>query len=224
MKPITKAHSIAFSFSTAIVYMIWRWFALILTDSKITAFVITFVMSLSFYKVVFEIILFLCKHLTVFKKLLLGKYFFEGIWIGFYTVNGEIEYYYEMVEQTLDDMVTKGIAFGEDREYIGYWTIINPNINISESKLTYYYEMNVSSAGDITLGYSRATVYWNKYGYAYREVGFAIDNFSDQKQDYIAVKIKTPGNIQRWIADEFWVVVKELYNDEKIKISSVSTG
>lgn len=219
MKPITKAHSIAFSFSTAIVYALWNVLAPVQTNSLIVSLVITFVLSLTFYRAVFNLLLYLSKHLLFIKKLILGKYFFEGVWIGFYTVNDEIEYFYEIVEQTFDEMVTKGVAFGEGQENIGEWTIINPNINIAESKLTYYYEMDVTSADDITLGYSRAIVHWDKHGHAYREVGFAIDNFSTQKQCYITVKVETPKNLQEWISNSFWIAVKKLYDKEKLPAS-----
>lgn len=219
MKPITKAHSIAFSFATAIVYALWDVLSSVQPNSVIASLIITFVLSLAFYRAVFKLLLFLSKHMLFIKKLILGKYFFEGVWIGFYTVNDEVEYFYETVEQTFDETVTKGVAFGESQEKIGEWTIINPNINIAESKITYYYEMDVSSADDITLGYSRAIVHWDKHGYAYREVGFAIDNFSTQKQCYITVKVKTPKNLQEWRNNNFWVTVKKLYDEEKITAS-----
>lgn len=73
MKPITKAHSIAFSFSTTIVYAIWDDLASVRTDSLILSLVITFVLSLTFYKGVFYLLLYLSKHLLFIKKLILGK-------------------------------------------------------------------------------------------------------------------------------------------------------
>lgn len=223
MKPITKAHSIAFSFSTTIVYAVWNYLPPLQPNSLIISLAITFVMSLSFYKIVFELLLFLCKHQPLLKKLILGKYFFEGVWIGFYIVNDEVEYYYEIIEQTFDETVVKGIAFGEDRKSIGEWTISNPNIDISESKLTYYYEMNDTSADDIILGHSRATVYW-KHGHAFKLIGFAIDNFSSQKQSYITLKVKTPKNLEEWISDGFWDAVKEHYDRESANTPSKGNG
>ncbi|WP_286335374.1 hypothetical protein [Bacteroides caecimuris] len=214
MKPITKAHSIAFSFATAIVYALWGTLSSVQPNSMIASLIITFVLSLTFYRAVFELLLFMSKHILFIKKLILGKYFFEGVWIGFYIVNDEVEYYYEIIEQTFDETTIKGIAFGEDQKSIGEWTISNPNIDISESKLTYYYEMNDISADDITLGHSRATIYW-KHGHAFRLFGFAIDNFSAQKQCYTTVKVKTPKNLQEWISNNFWEAVKKLYDDEK---------
>lgn len=74
--------------------------------------------------------------------------------------------------------------------------------------------MNDISADDITLGHSRATIYW-KHGHAFRLFGFAIDNFSAQKQCYTTVKVKTPKNLQEWISNNFWEAVKKLYDDEK---------
>lgn len=213
MKPITKAHSISFAISTTVVYATWKWLISIQTSFFIISLLVTFVMSLAFYKAIFHLLLFFCEHIQEVKKILLGKYFLEGIWIGFYIVNNEIEYYYEIFEQDLDETIIKGVAFGENHKYIGEWTIVNPTLNIAESKLTYYYEMSVTSADNITIGHSRAIVYWDK-GYAYRLVGFAIDSFSKEKQKYVSVKTKTPKDLQIWIANNFWTMVEKLHHDE----------
>lgn len=215
MKPITKAHSISFAISTAVVYGIWNWLASIQTNFFIISLIIAFAMSLTFYKGIFHLLLFLCEHIPILKKMILGKYYLEGIWIGFNLVDNEIEYYYEIFEQSLDETIIKGVAYGADRKKIGEWTIVNPTLNIAESKLTYYYEMNDISVNDIPVGHSRATLYWdNKHSYAYRLVGFAIDNFSKEKQNYISMKVKTTDNLQTWVDNNFWVEVEKLYNDE----------
>lgn len=215
MKPITQVHSILFAISTTVVYAVWNWVASIQTNFVVLDLFISFLMSLAFYKVLFLFLLFLCKQIPALKKIFLGKYFLEGVWIGFYTVDSEIEYYYEIVEQNLDGITIKGIAFDEGQKSIGEWTIVDPTINITESKLTYYYEMNVTSADDITLGCSRATIYWDNHGYAYREVGFAIDNFSFEKQEYITIKVKTPKDLQAWVVSNFWNEVRKLYHNER---------
>lgn len=214
MKPITKAHSIAFAISTAVVYDIWDRFASIQTDYVIIKLLVSFAMSLTFYKWVFHLLLSLCERTPALKKRILGKYFLEGLWIGFYTVDDEVEYYYEFFEQTLDRIVIKGIVFDADRKRIGEWIIVNPTINLEESKLTYYYEMNITSANDITIGHSRATLFWDKKGYADKLVGFSIDNFSKEKQEYITTKVKNAENPQTWVDSNFWTAVEELHHNE----------
>lgn len=214
MRPITKAHSISFALSTTVVYGIWNQFASVQTNFFIISLLVTFAMSLTFYKAVFHLLLFVCEQIPALKKRILSKYFLEGIWIGFYIVDNEIEYYYEIFEQSLDETIIKGVAFGADHKNIGEWTIVNPTLNIAESKLTYYYEMNVTSTNDITVGHSRATLYWDKHGYAYRLVGFSIDSFSKEKQKYIEMKVKTTENPQTWVDNNFWAAVEKLQHDE----------
>ena len=214
MKPITKAHSISFAVSTAVVYTIWNRLASIQTNFFIISILVAFATSLTFYKWMFHLLLFLIEHIPILKKIILRKYYFEGIWIGFYTVDNEIEYYYEIFEQSLDETIIKGTAYGTDHKKIGEWTIVNPTLNIAESKLTYYYEMNDISVNDITVGHSRATLHWDKHGYAYKLVGFAIDNFSKEKQEYITTKVKTTETPQTWVDNNFWVEVEKLHHDE----------
>lgn len=159
MSPITKAHSFAFAIATTCVYSIWHKLAAIQTDWWIINSVITLFLSISFYQAVFKLFLLLCQKVRFLRKHILGKFYFEGLWIGYYTVNGEVEYYYEVVEQDLENISIKEVSFDKSHNYIGTWTIVNPHYNIEDSRLTYYYEMDVAASGDITLGYSQEGLY-----------------------------------------------------------------
>ena len=210
MSPITKAHSLAFAIATTCVYSVWHKLTAVQTDLWIINSVITLILSISFYQAVFKLFLFLCQKVWPLRKYILGKFYFEGLQIGYYTVNGEVEFYYEVVEQDLENTSIKGVSFDKNHSYVGTWTIINPNYNIEDSRLTYYYEMDVAASGDITLGYSRGTIYWDKHKFAYKETGFAIDSFSPNKQHYIALKTNNIGDINDWIAQSFWNEVETL--------------
>ena len=157
MSPILKAHSLSFAFSTTIIYLLWEKIAIIQTGYWIIKLIITFLLSLSFYKFVFQGFLFLCKRVNIIKKIILGRNYFEGLWIGYYLVDNEVEFYYEFFEQDLESLTIKGKSFDKNKVYTGEWTIVKPYLNVSDSRLTYYYEMNVVSSDNITLGCSRAT-------------------------------------------------------------------
>lgn len=214
MSSITKAHSLAFAIATTCVYTIWHKLTTIQTDWWIINLIITLILSISFYQIVFKLLLLLCKKVRILRKYILGKHYFEGLWIGYYTVNGEIEYYHEVVKQDLENISIIGISYDKDHNYIGTWTIVNPNYNIEDSRLTYYYEMDVAVSGDITLGYSRGTIFLDSRNFAYKETGFAIDNFSPYKQHYIALKINNIGDHDDWIAQNFWREVEKLCKSE----------
>lgn len=196
MSPIFKAHALSFSLATSIVYMLRETISQIQTEWLIVNFVLSFILSLTFYKILFELFLFVCKKNSFIKSIILSRHYFEGLWVGYYIVDNEVEYYYEIFEQDLEELVIKGKCFDKDRLYLGEWSILHPNINTSDSKLTYYYEMNIISSDDITLGYSRATVFYDKHQHANKLIGFAVDNYSTNKQQYISLKVKHPGDIE----------------------------
>ena len=202
MMPVSKAHSISFTVASSIVYCLWKYIACIDSNYTIISFLISLFMSYSFYKIIYKLILILCKKIKLVKKFILGKYYFEGLWIGKYNSDEDEEYYYEVFEQDLEGMSIKGEAFDRNKNKICSWTIINPIINIPESKFTYYYEMDNYTTNDIKQGYSRATIFYKKY--AYKLAGFAIDNCCKAKQEYVSIKIKDQSNLEDWINTEFW--------------------
>lgn len=214
MSPISKAHTVAFTLATAVAYSAWNYVATIQTEYEIVKFCITLLLSLSFYRAIFKVILLLCKNMRIFRKAILGRYYFEGLWIGYLVINDEVEYYYEIVEQDLEHLTVRGKSFNQIHTFAGEWTIIDPNLNITDAKLTYYYEMNDASLNGLTLGYSRATVFWDKRGHAYKEVGFAMDCYSSGKQQYFSVKIENPQNVETWIKQNFWNEVNKLYSSQ----------
>lgn len=86
MSPITKAHSLAFAIATTCVYSVWHKLTAVQTDWWIINSVITLILSISFYQAVFKLFLFLCQKVRLLRKYILGKFYFEGLWVGYYTV------------------------------------------------------------------------------------------------------------------------------------------
>ncbi|MCM1234176.1 MAG: hypothetical protein NC489_29075 [Ruminococcus flavefaciens] len=213
MSPILKIHSISFALSSVIVYNLGKYLYTIQTQSYIINFLVTFLLSLSFYKMVYNFFLIICKKIRIVRKIVLGKSYFEGFWIGYYTVNSNVEFYYEFFEQDLEELTIKGKAFNINKKITGEWTITNPTINVSNSKFTYYYEMDVASSNDVTLGCSKATIYWDKFSYPNKLIGFAIDNCSLSKQPYVSIKVNYNGDFEKWLEKNFWTQVENLYRN-----------
>lgn len=205
-----KSTFISFAIATTILHILWNELSVIKTDYWIANIIITFILSTTFYKIIFKTLLFLCGKIRCFKKLLLGKYYFEGVWIGYYNIDGTNEYYYEIFEQDLTELKIFGECFDEGKNLIGEWTIVHPNINIFDSKFTYYYEMNDSASNNVLLGYSRASIQWDKHGYPEKLVGFAVDSSSLNKQQYVSVRKTKIDSVENWRNENFWNEVKEL--------------
>lgn len=188
MKPINKINTYIFAFATSIAYFAWESISTYYTANKLLNLLITFILSLSFYKFIYNLLSFICNNCKQIRKLILGKYYLEGLWIGFYIYNGVAELCYETIEQTLEHTVLKGRGFDIEGNYISSWIAIEPLVDIEESKLTYYYELNEVNYDDIAMGLARATIEWNIHKRACRCEGFAIDGETTKKQFFLSVK------------------------------------
>ena len=190
MTPILKIHSVSFGISSVIIYNLGKHLYPLETNSFIINLIVTFLVSLSFYKFVFHLILAICKKTRFIKKIVLGKNYFEGLWIGYFIVDSKVEYYYELFEQNLEELTIK----------------------VAGSRITYYYEMDVANSNDVTLGYSKATIYWTKFSLPKKLVGFAVDKFSSEKQQYVSIKVCDNCDCEQWINDNFWYHIQEIYS------------
>lgn len=98
MNPITKLNSFVFSISTSIVYFVWNELSKITFEAKFINILLTLVVSISFYRLLYKLGLLLCEKNDLIKKLILGKKYFHGIWVGFYIYNDVPTLYYETTE------------------------------------------------------------------------------------------------------------------------------
>lgn len=213
MTPITKAHSLTFAIVTPVVFLIWKSISSIYGLNWILDMLITAIISAKFYELVYKMLLQVYQKLHILKKWLLGQRYFAGLWMGYYSLDGIRTFYYEFFEQSLESLSIKGTAFDENFNQIGSWTIMQPYINIEESKLAYYYEMDELALPDVTLGFAKATIHWDKSGMATKLTGFAVGSFSMKKEPFVSIKVNIPNKPalqQKWLDTKFHESVQEL--------------
>lgn len=217
MSPVTKLHTLTFSFTTSFVVFLWSYISDFYISNRLLGFIFSFILSASFYKGIYNVIAHICNKIDFVKKWALGRYYFDGLWIGICKVNDDIEYFFEIYEQTVEDLIIKGTEFDSNDNLIGTWIISHPYINILESKFSYYYELSDIENLDITLGYSQGIIHWGKYHLADKVVGFAVDNYSNRKQPYMSVKVNQKeykNDLYGWIRSNFMSEVHKLDIDK----------
>lgn len=79
MKPISKLNSYIFAITTSMVYYLWDFLNSLSIQSPVLMLIIVFIFSVSFYKGVYCVVSFICNHFQSFRKMVLGKYFFDTI-------------------------------------------------------------------------------------------------------------------------------------------------
>lgn len=219
MKPITKLNAYAFSISTSIVYYLWVELSKIFSEVKLLNVILTFVISIGFYRLIYKLALLICNKNNFLRQIVLGKYYLHGIWVGFYIYKNNPTVYYEIFDQTVESLTITGRAFDLNGKYKGSWTIIDPYISVEESKISYYYEMNEISEESFTLGYAKASIIWKDQKEACQLEGFAVDGDDTSKQNFLSIKTKQ--KIKKIVLmndiynDDLFCLAKELYTKNK---------
>ncbi len=156
MKPELKFHSACISLSTAIVFLIWLGLTVTITAYPWLAVVLSALISLGLYRALALVLLSLLRNVRVVKKFILGPYYMEGTWVGFFVGHDDsVRLIIEIFEQDLGSLVIRGQAFREDGSYHGSWIAENATFEPKRGRLSYYYEADVVGNSFINPGIAR---------------------------------------------------------------------
>jgi hypothetical protein len=154
MKPHQRISAYAIAFTTTILFAIWTvingliqnypaWF----TDENnhkynALGIILLGIISVGVYRIFLTTVEILMRNSKCIKKMILSSYYMEGTWIGFYIgVAGKVRYMIETYEQTMDDLVIKGISFDENKNLHTFWTSESYNINAESGELIFQYKV-----------------------------------------------------------------------------------
>jgi len=141
MNPSIKLQSISFSIATATVFSGWTFLTEIGRSYPYIKIAIALLISLGVYRLIASLIIEASKKWTWFKKIMLGSYFLNGTYVGFYIgASGKIRYIVERFEQDIDSLVIRGKSFDDNLNYHANWTATSVNIDTKAGKISYMYE------------------------------------------------------------------------------------
>lgn len=144
MKPELKLHSIVLCISTFIIFTIWTQLTTLISAHPFVSVIAGGLISLGLYRLLTVTLVGVFRKSECVKKYILGPYYMEGTWIGFFVGHdSKIRLFAETFEQDISDLVIKGKAFKEDGSYHGSWVSDNVNINVKLGKISYTYEADV---------------------------------------------------------------------------------
>lgn len=216
MKPITKVNTYVFAVTTSIVYYLWTWLYSLSIKNPIIEIVMVIIFSISFYRMIYKIILFVCNNFQPFRKMILGKNFFEGTWVGYYKYKDEIHLSCSIYHQSIDELSIYGSSFDLKGNSISNWIITNPYINIQKSQFSYFYEITDYEDTDIYMGYANSTIIFDQHQKPYRFNGYSVDGDDSCKQFFISVK--ESDSCSKFKDNEKYLLEKayQLYKNENI--------
>lgn len=186
MKPIIKFNSIVISITTVIMYSLWALLSENIYSSiqvKIITVLISYFTSLGFYKSIFWLLSFILHKSKWFKKVIYGSYYLEGIWVGFFIgKDSKVRYFYEVFEQSLEEIIITGKAFREDDSILCIWKAKDPVFDVNLGKMTYYYESDAYDNTFINPGFATFNLErTDKDKSAFALTGFSSDLYNPGK-------------------------------------------
>ena len=141
MNPERKFHSIIISITTAIIFATWLLLIEIIKSNPFLSVILGGLISIGIYRSLVLLFLTFFRNIRWFKKIILGPYFMEGTWAGYFIGNkNQIRFFVETFEQNLSKLVIRGKSYKEDNGFHGSWIAETTNIDILLGKLSYKYQ------------------------------------------------------------------------------------
>jgi hypothetical protein len=198
MTPELKFHSIVISITTAIVFSIWYGLTSIISAYPWLTIVLSALISLGIYRLLALLLLSILRNVKCVKIFILGPYFMEGTWAGFFVGHdNKPRLFMEIFEQDLSSLVIRGRAFKEDGTFHGSWLADSANIDPKRARLSYYYDADVVGNTHINPGLARFDMDRSaSHKPAEKLVGYSSDLFSPAKLMAFEEKISVKTTIE----------------------------
>jgi hypothetical protein len=191
MKPTIKLYSIVLFLSTIVIFGLWGILYPLKEINHIYKIIIAAVFSVGTFRIFIKSIIFLTKRCSWLKKIVLGNFYFEGTWAGFYVGHsGKERFVIERWEQDIDNLTIRGIAFNEIKKYHSNWNSLSIHFDIIKGKISYLYEGTgigdrVYNQGVANFDIGRD----NQYSAAKTIIGFYQDLHFDKRTECKMIKI-----------------------------------
>lgn len=142
------------------------------------------------YKIVYKIIGFIINFFNKLKKIVLGKYYLDGIWIGVYLgVDNKPTYYIENYYQDWEKIIVKGRCYNTDYSYKGSWDSKNVIMDIDNNKLVYNHATEMINNNFVNIGESTFDIIREHDGKnASKLIGYSKDIFGNNKFKSVEIK------------------------------------
>ncbi|MCP4312966.1 MAG: hypothetical protein GY790_17030 [Bacteroidetes bacterium] len=174
----------------------------------------------------YSLLLFICKYLLVrlqlFRKLVFGKAWLEGTWVGFYIGrSGKVRYYTHTIEQDFDRTLIRANAFKENGSHFAFWVIEETWIKPRVGTLQYMYQTFAHRNNFLDEGLANFSLCRDKpWSFARRTIGYFSDHGQTQKLPAMEFKLCShPENIDmRYLlakAKNFYELNEILFQEKK---------
>jgi hypothetical protein len=192
MKPEIKFQSYAITLASFLIFGVWLLLIRLTYLCDWIAAITTGLISFGVYKIVVVILSSILRKVKSIRKFILGPYYLEGIWVGFYIgYSNQVRFLIETFEQDLDYLVIRGKSFDDRLNFHGTWTTDITNIDIKKGRLTYMYDVTTlrdisNNVGVASFNFERK----NQFTPPIKLIGYSADLHVSKKIKAIEVKIE----------------------------------
>jgi len=215
--PIIKLHSTIISITTLLIYILWINITNLILKYPFFSVLLSGLISIGVYQVLLRGISNLVKASWRIKKLFFGKYYLQGIWIGFFEGNNNsIRLFIETFQQDFDKLTVRGESYKYEGGYHGNWVSEASNINISKGILSYSYQTDAIKNSFINPGIAVFNFRRkSQYKPPSEMIGFSSDLYNSNKLKAMEKKIshKTKCDVKESIeeARKYYLENKDIF-------------
>jgi hypothetical protein len=148
MSPASKFNALLSSATVSIMFLlvVWAapWIESLSAEHPFSLMISGLALSAGVYRVLALGIRWLMERSTWISRKVLGPYFVNGTWVGWFEGHsGEKRYMIEHFTQDLDGLVITGRSFDAHRREHGYWESEAASVDVKRAKLIFTYKFDV---------------------------------------------------------------------------------
>lgn len=214
MKPVIKLQSSILSITTLLIFILWINLTNLILKHPYLSILLSGIFSIGVYRILLNLIGCIIKNNWWIKKLFFGRYYMQGIWVGYFEGNdGSIRFFIETFEQDFDKIIIRGEAYKSEGGYHGHWVSEATNINIAKGTISYTYQTDAIentfvNPGIAIFNFKRE----NQNKPPDLLIGFSSDLYNSSKLKAIEIKFSDKTKYNRKEAIE---EAKKLYAENK---------
>jgi hypothetical protein len=168
--------------------------------------------SVGIYRLLAVGLLWVFKKSQLLRKLMLGKSFIEGTWVGHYIHEGQHRFTVENIDQFADATVIRGREFDVTGVTRASWTSDTVSIDTIRMQLVYAYTCNVFVRKHVQEGLGVFSMVCEAPGKPARKLdGYAVDLIDGDRDPNVEHKIS-----EREVSDEYAISeARKIFNVPK---------
>jgi hypothetical protein len=158
--------------------------------NNFTLLTISVLTSFGIYRGLVQVITKYLMNLIWLKRIILGKSFIQGTWVGCFTgFAGDIRYVVEHIKQDIDKIEIRGKSYSVDQKPHGNWNSEAAVIDLRKKKLFYSYQADILTRKSTDIGVGIFDIFYDKKKKPYLIDGYVAEILKGKKLPVKELKI-----------------------------------